>query len=277
MATKDNRIVLITGASSGIGRAVAEALAKEGYRVYGTSRKPSVAPDEDLMKGSFAPGFFKLIPLDVCDNASVETAVQTVLQVEGRIDILINSAGFAAAGAIEETTPEEAFSQMNTNFFGTFRMCRQVLPTMRQQKSGLIINIGSVVGLISLPFHSMYSISKCTLEFLTESLRMEVAPFGIRAVIVEPGDIKSGFTGARHIALAARESSYPRSNHSIQKMSDDEQKGPGPELVARTILRLVKKKNPPIRVVVGPIYKVFYLIKKFFPARFTEYIVKSMY
>jgi NAD(P)-dependent dehydrogenase (short-subunit alcohol dehydrogenase family) len=278
MTSTTQKIAFITGASSGIGRAAAEALAQLGCRVYGTSRNPQAGPEQDQLEGKAAPGFFRLIPLNVCDDASVKQAVDHVLNAEGRIDILVNNAGFALAGPIEETTPEEALRQMDTNFLGTFRMCRQVLPIMRRQRSGLIINVGSVMGLISLPFQSMYSASKYSLEALTEALRMEAGPDGIRAVVVEPGDTKTGMTDARQITEQAKQSSYgARFTRSIAKMAKDEQNGPGPETVARVIVSLVNKKNPPIRVTVGLTYKVFVLIRRLLPARLSEYIIQQMY
>lgn len=278
MTKLNTKIILITGASSGIGRAAAEALANLGCHVYGTSRNPQAGPEQDQMEGKAAPGFFRLIPLNVCDGESVKQAVEHILETEGRIDVLVNNAGYSLVGAIEETSPEEALQAMDTNFLGTFRMCRQVLPVMRRQGEGLIINVGSVMGIISLPFQSMYSASKYSLEALTEALRMEAGQDGVRAVVVEPGDTKTGMTDARQVAEQARQSSYgERFTRSIQKMARDEQNGPGPETVARVIVSLVKKKNPPIRVTVGFTYKVFVLIRRLLPARLCEYIIQQMY
>jgi short-subunit dehydrogenase len=278
LTQKENQVVLITGASSGIGKATAVTLARNGYRVYGTSRNPKTDPTQDIMNGDASPGFFKMIQLDVCDDTSTEAAVDFVMKAEGRLDVLINNAGFGMAGPIEEMTMEEVYSQLNTNFFGVVRMCRQAIPIMRKQKSGIIINIGSVAGLFSIPFQSMYSVSKYAIEAYTEALRIEVKPFGIHAVVIEPGDTKTGFTDARNISKSAESSTYgERFTRSVTKMAKDEQSGPGPEIVAKTILGVLNKKNPPIRITVGFDYKVLVFLKRLLPSRLVEYILSKMY
>jgi short-subunit dehydrogenase len=174
-------VVLITGASSGIGQALAYTLMEKGYKVYGTSRG---IKNEETIKAKNGSGFIKMIPLDVCSEVSVKNAVDYILQRELAIDILVNNAGFGIAGSVEDTSPEEALSQFDTNFFGVLRMIRAVLPKMREQKNGLIINVSSVAGLISVPYQSMYSASKYAVEAMTETLRLEVKPFGIRVSMV---------------------------------------------------------------------------------------------
>lgn len=274
------KIVLVTGASSGIGRSIAEHLAKEGYRVYGTSRKqqPENNTISIIQRGN-ETGCIKMIQLDVCSEDSVKKAVNYVLEKEGSIDILINNAGFGIAGAVEDTSPEEAYRQFDTNFFGVHRMCRSVLPVMRRQGRGLIINIGSVTGLIPIPFQSMYSASKFALEALTEALRMEVKPFGIKVALVEPGDTKTGFTGSRLFAAASGDSSVYRNSftRSISTMIKDEMNGPEPDIVAKVVTRLTGMKNPPVRVVVGFSYKIFALLKRIVPSRFAVYVVSKLY
>ncbi len=179
------RVVLVTGASSGIGRACAEFLAGRGYRVYGGSRR--------LVAGSVVES----ISMDVGDDASVHAAVSTILAREGRIDILVNNAGIAIAGAVEDTSVEEARDQFDVNFFGVLRVCRAVLPAMREQGAGYIVNIGSIGGLIAIPFQGFYSASKFALEGLSESLRLEVRQFGVHVVLIEPGDHRTGLTDNR--------------------------------------------------------------------------------
>jgi short-subunit dehydrogenase len=272
-------VVLVTGASSGIGKAVAEHLAGLGFKVYGTSRRAENGRLVHQGNGSNqdAKGFVKLVQLDVCDDSSVEQAVQYVLDAEGKIDILINNAGFGLSGAIEETSPDEAYSQFNTNFFGMHRMCRRVLPIMRKQGKGLIINIGSVAGLFAIPYQSMYSASKFAVEAYTEALRMEVREFGIRAVVIEPGDTKTGFTENRYFSEESKESVYKKSKDSVEKMMKDEQNGVSPEEIAGIVERLISKKNPPVRVTAGLIYKVFGFLKRILPARLVEFILSKMY
>jgi short-subunit dehydrogenase len=269
------KAVLLTGASSGIGKATAEHLAALGCRVYGTSRK---AGNGDIVfSDEKSQGFVEMVQLDVCDDESVKEAVAYVMNKEGRIDVLINNAGFGLSGAIEETSADEAISQLNTNFFGVHRMCRNVLPIMRRQKKGLIINIGSVAGLFSIPYQSMYSASKYALEAYTEALRLEVRDFGIRAVIIEPGDTRTEFTENRFYTEESRETAYPRSMASIEKMKKDEQSGAKPQKVAETIGKLMFKRNPPVRITIGLDYKVLVQLKRVFPSRLIEYILGRMY
>jgi NAD(P)-dependent dehydrogenase (short-subunit alcohol dehydrogenase family) len=170
---KDDSVVLITGASSGIGRCCAEHLFQKGCRVYGTSRRASRTDTT----GSFAASdTFTMMPMDVTDGNSVRKGVAHVIARESRLDVVVNNAGFAIAGALEDTTIQEAKFQLETNFFGALRVCRAALPIMRQQGSGYIVNIGSLGGLFGLPFQSAYSASKYALEGATEALRQEVKP-----------------------------------------------------------------------------------------------------
>lgn len=276
MHTPYGQVVLLTGASSGIGRAIAQGLAEEGFKVYGTSRSP--VTDDKIIKNDKGKGFIKFIKLDVCDEDSVKKAVDFVVEAEGRIDILINNAGIAIAGPIEETKPQEALKQFDTNFFGSLRMCRAVLPVMRKQNNGLIIIIGSVMGLISVPFQAMYGASKYALEAFNEALRIEVKPFGIKSVIIEPGDIKTDITNNRYFCEETANSSYGnRFTDSLEKMAHDEQNGPSPDVVVKAVLKLVQRKNPPVRITVGFTYKVFVLLKRLLPSRLVEYILEKMY
>jgi short-subunit dehydrogenase len=272
-------VVLLTGASSGIGKVIAETLVKEGYRVYGTSRKANDAgKDKPLSESGERMGSLEMIKLDVCSEESAIRAVEYVAGKEGRIDILINNAGFGIAGSVEDTSAEEAKEQFETNFFGVHRMVRCVLPVMRKQNKGLIINVSSVGGLITIPYQSMYCASKRAVEALTESLRMECAQFGVKSVLVEPGDTKTGFTGSRIYAQAARDSVYASEcKKAVETMERDEINGKRPETVADVILRILKKKRPPVRKVVGIKYKVLVFIKRLIPSCLEEFIVSKMY
>ena len=269
------KVVLLTGASSGIGKVTAEYLAGLGYRVYGTSRRcknGTLVFSDDNSKG-----FVEMVQLDVCDSRSAEEAVKYVMEKEGQINVLINNAGFGIAGAIEETSEEEACSQFNTNFFGMHRMCRQVLPIMRKQKKGLIINIGSVAGLFSIPYQAMYSASKSAMKAYTEALRIEARDWGIRAVLVEPGDTRTGFTDNRYYTAESENTSYPRSKSSIEKMEQDERSGKNPEIIARLTARLMNRKNPPVRVTAGLEYKIMVQLKRIVPDRFVEFMLRKLY
>lgn len=268
-------VVLITGASSGIGKALAEGLAEEGLKVYGTSRH--VEGKERVVSENETGGFFKLIRLDVCDDESAKVAVEYVAKKEGQINILINNAGFGVAGPIEETTSKEAISQLDTNFFGMHRMILNTLPIMRKQNKGLIVNIGSVAGLISIPYQAMYCASKYAVEALSEALRMEVKDFGIKVTVVEPGDTKTGFPLNRQYSEESKESAYKNSQKSVEKMMEDELNGPGPETVVKVVKRLIKRKNPPVRVTVGFSYKLIVFLKRLLPARLVVYVVSKLY
>ncbi len=268
-------VVLITGASSGIGKALAEGLAEEGLKVYGTSRH--VEGEETVVSENETGGFFKLIRLDVCDDESAKAAVEYVAKKEGQINILINNAGFGVAGPIEETTSKEAISQLDTNFFGMHRMILNTLPIMRKQNKGLIVNIGSVAGLISIPYQAMYCASKYAVEALSEALRMEVKDFGIKVTVVEPGDTKTGFPLNRQYSEESKESAYKNSQKSVEKMMEDELNGPGPETVVKVVKRLIKRKNPPVRVTVGFSYKLIVFLKRLLPARLVVYVVSKLY
>lgn len=273
-------VVLVTGASSGIGKAIAETLSGRGYRVYGTSRntKPGIY-NEIISPSTDSNGFLRMIRLDVCSEDSIREAVQLVLKNEGTIDILINNAGFGIAGSVEDTTTEEAYKQFDTNFFGVHRMCRNVIPIMRNKKNGLIINISSVAGLISIPFQSMYSSSKYAVEALTEALRMELKPFGINVSMVEPGDTKTGFTDKRvYVAGASENSAYRDKFHkSIDSMVKSELNGPGPNKIVQAVVKIINSKNPPVRITAGFSYKVIAFLKRILPARFVLYVVSKIY
>ena len=270
-------VVLVTGASSGIGQSIARTLSGQGYKVYGTSRNPGGTAGAHHQFNA-AGGFLQMIKLDVCSDESVDEAVEYVVDREGRLDILINCAGFALAGAVEDTTPEEAFREFNTNFFGVHRMCRRAAPIMRIQGSGLIINIGSLAGLITVPFQTFYSASKYALEAMSEGLRMELKPFGIKVVLVDPGDTSTGFTAHRVFTRASADSVYkPVFDRSVGRMIQDEQGGPPPDNISRAVLKIAACRNPPVRVVVGTSNQALALLKRLLPDRVVEFLVSKLY
>ena len=271
-------VVLIAGASSGMGKAIAEALSQEGYKVYGTSRKVQSSSIDEIAAAQDSKGFVNMIQLDVCSDESVEQAVNHVVEKEGKIDILINCAGFALAGSVEDTTHEEAFMEFNTNFFGAHRTCRTVAPIMRQKGKGLIINISSTAGLIAVPYQAFYSASKYALEAMTEGMRMELEPYGVKVSLVEPGDTKTGFTNNRVFAKKSKDSVYKAVfEKSVARMVKDEQSGPPPVGVVNAVKKIISSANPPVRVVVGPINKVLAFLKRVLPSRVVVYIVSKLY
>jgi len=272
-----SRVAIVTGASSGIGKACAEHLARRGYRVYGGARR--IPAGGVLVKPSAGEGFLKTFPLDVGQSASVNEFVSRVAEAEGGIGLLIHAAGYALAGAVEDVATEEAVAQFQANFFGAHRLYRAVLPVMRCQGYGRIIAVGSVAGLFPIPFQAMYSASKYALEALTEATRMEVAPFGIAITIVDPGDINTGFTAARKWAVAAQAGSpyQERCRRAVAAMVRSEQQAPGPEIVIREIDRLLERDGSPVRVVVGRQYKLVCFIRKFLPDKLVHRLLQRLY
>jgi len=242
---RTDRVVLITGASSGIGRATADLLAGSGLLVYGTSRTP-----EALDRATIA---WTPVRMDVTEQGSIDAGVRQVLDAEGRIDVLVNNAGIGLAGPIEETTIEEAESVLDTDLLGVLRLCRAVVPAMRAQADGLIVNVSSLAGRIGLPFQAMYSAAKFAVEGATEALRLELRPFGIRVVLVEPGDIHTPFTDHRLFVRSFDQSPYAtRMRRAIRRAEADERAGPDPIVVARRIRRILGASSPRVRYTVGP-------------------------
>lgn len=273
---KDSIVILVTGASSGIGQAIAKKLASDPTNiVYGTSRKTT---DQNTISAADS-GKIHMLTMDVTREDSVSTAIKQLIEREKRIDVLINSAGFGISGAIESVPVEIAKTQFDVNFFGTIRVIQKVLPYMRAQKKGHIINIGSVAGYIPIPFQSMYSSAKFALESISESLRMELAPFHIHVSIVEPGDTCTNFTKSRMKAgIEEIEALYsPASNNAVSVMEKDEQNGYPPEKVADVVYMLLKRKNPPMRITVGFEYKAIYIAMKILPTGLKQKILQKKY
>jgi len=270
MNERDAQVVLITGASSGIGRICAETLDAQGYRVYGTSRKP---PDE------VACGF-RLLQMDINDSESVAAGVQTILDETGRIDVAVNNAGFGYGGAVEDTSIDEAKAIFEANFFGVLRVCRAVLPTMRKQRRGLIVNVSSIGGLMGLPYQGLYCATKFAVEGMSEALRMEVKPFGVHVTILEPGDIHTPFTANRRNTAASQTHETYREPYqrALAKIEADEIGGDSPEVVAKALLHIVRQRNPKPRYIVGPFYeKLAVWVKSFLPATIFEKIIMKNY
>jgi NAD(P)-dependent dehydrogenase (short-subunit alcohol dehydrogenase family) len=265
-------IVLVTGASSGIGRAVAHHLHERGWRVYGTSRRPAAVS----IDGSGVP----LLEMDVTSDGSVERAVAELLTREGRIDAVVNNAGFGIAGAIEDTSIDEARAQFETNFFGTLRVCRAVLPAMRAQRRGCLVNISSIAGVVALPFQGLYSASKFAVEGMSEALRMEVAPFGVRVVLIEPGDFRTGFTSSRAVVTAAqRETPYaPLQAAALGVAEHDETSGATPETIGPLVERIIEARSPRLRYSVGPVSeRLSMLLKRIAPGWLFERTIAGYY
>jgi NAD(P)-dependent dehydrogenase (short-subunit alcohol dehydrogenase family) len=268
MERENKRVVLVTGASSGIGLACAAHLAGRGFRVYGTSRRTAISSTENLT----------MLTADVTNEYSVDKTVAAVLDREGQLDILVNNAGMGIAGPVEATSIEEAKQQFEVNFFGALRVCRAVLPAMRGQGSGYIVNIGSIGGVIAIPYQAMYSASKFALEGLSEALRMEVRPFGIRVVIIEPGDHKTSLTQNRQFTEMPPDAYRKSFATALARTAHDEQSGPGPEQIARLLYRIVNQRNPRLRYTIGPAaQRAAVWLKRLAPNSILEHSLRAYY
>jgi NAD(P)-dependent dehydrogenase (short-subunit alcohol dehydrogenase family) len=259
------KVVLVTGASSGIGKCCAQHLATLDYRVFGTSRQPLPSTSA-----------FEAIQMDVDDDRSVADGVDAVIQKAGRLDAVINNAGWGLMGPVETTTIQEAKAQLETNFFGVLRVCRAVLPTMRQQGGGYIVNVSSLAGTFGLPFSGMYSASKFALEGVSESLRWETRRLGIRIVLVEPGDFRTNFPRARRLTAASgTDNVYREAFERIRVAQEkDELNGPSPESIAILVERILRMPNPRIRYSVGlPSQRIVIPCKRFLPQRLFEWLL----
>lgn len=257
------RVALVTGASSGIGQATAVLLAAHGFTVFGASRTP--------FEGTRS---YTWLSLDVRSDASVEAAVQAVLEQAGRIDVLVNAAGYAQFGAIEETGIAEAQAQLETNLIGVMRLVKAVLPVMRQQGSGHIINISSIIGQVAPACAGLYATSKFALEGFTEALREEVRVFGVQVALIEPSFVRTGivlqqpttpiaaYTPARLAALHV-------ANAGFQKAME-------PGAVARVILRAVTTR-PRLRYLVGRDARALMMFKRLLPASLFERLCRRVF
>ncbi len=272
------RVVLITGASSGFGQACAQLLSQKDYRVFGTSRNASFNDQTNRDNANASP--FQMIPMDVQDQSSVETGMDYIFKQTGRIDIVINNAGIAIAGSIEDTSIDEFKIQFETNFFGTVRLCHAVLPHMRKQQVGYIVNIGSLAGVIGLPFQGVYSASKHALEGLTEALRMEVKPFGICVSLIEPGDFKTSITQNRIFTTASKHNSAytEKFQTALSLMEKSEMAGPSPDKLAVLVEKIINHPSPKVRYTIGNVdQKLSALLKRLVPASVFEKIMMKYY
>jgi len=232
--------VLVTGASSGIGAATARLFHARGFAVFGTTRAANPASSE-----------FTMLSLDVTSDDSVKDCIDRVLSQTGHIDILVNNAGYVLNGAIEETSVDEAKHQFETNFFGVLRTVNAVLPGMRQARAGRIINIGSLVGLIAVPYSAFYCATKFALEAYSESLWYELKPFGIGVSLIEPGYIRTNVSQAARTAAGLLPAYDGPRNRVTAAIKDGVDKGSSPGVVAKSIYDAATSRNPRLRYRVG--------------------------
>ncbi|HSV51489.1 MAG TPA: oxidoreductase [Burkholderiaceae bacterium] len=256
MKTKST-VTLVTGASSGIGEATAQRLAAAGYKVYGTSRRGAPASGQA----------FEMLPLDVTSDASVEALVKEVVRREGRIDLLVNNAGFGVApGGAEESSIEQARAIFETNFFGLIRMTRAVLPHMRQQGSGRIINMSSVLGFLPMPYGALYAATKHAVEGYSESLDHEMRTRGIRVCVIEPAYTKTPFD-ANFLEPDAKLDAYRAARVAVnQRVKEVMATADAPGIVAEVVLKAAHAANPKLRYTAGVLAGRLRLLRTYAPA-----------
>ncbi len=257
----NTRVALVTGASSGFGLVTAEKLAEVGFTVFGTSRS-----------GAGGPVSVEMLALDVDDDESVSRCISRLIARFGRLDVLVNNAGRAMVGACEETSAAEARALFETNVFGVMRVTSAVLPTMRAQGSGRIVNVGSISGITGVPFHGVYAASKHALAGYSEALRHEVAPFGISVSLVEPEAHRTGIAmsrPARQLAL------YDEGRDGVEAIIRGQiERGNSPIHVAETIARIASTARPKFRHGVGKKATLLYFARRVLPPRLFESLVR---
>ncbi len=264
-----SKVVLITGGSSGIGKSIGEFLHHKGFIVYGTSRNP-----EQVLNS-----VFPLVALDVRNTDMIIAAVAKVIALSGRLDIVINNAGVGITGPLEEIPASEIKNNFETNFFGPIEVMKAVLPQMRTQKAGLIINITSIAAYMGLPYRSVYSASKGALELITEALRMEVKTFGIHITNVAPGDFSTNIASGRFHAPLIKDSAYeiPYGN-TLKMMNEHVDSGSNPNEMAEAVYKIIQNPNPKIHYKVGVFMQKFSIVlKRILPDKVYEKMLMNHY
>jgi NAD(P)-dependent dehydrogenase (short-subunit alcohol dehydrogenase family) len=266
-----NQVVLITGASSGIGMATARLLQDSGYQVYATARQV------EKMK-SLGQAGVRLLAMDVTSEESMSSAVQTILEEAGRIDVLVNNAGYGSYGALEDVPMSEAKYQFEVNIFGLARLIQLVLPAMRRQQSGKIINVSSIGGRIGEPHGAWYHATKFALEGLSDSLRMELGQFNIPVVVIQPGAIKTEWNGI------ARQNLLKVSGHTVYRdlvqkhtrmLENADRRGSEPVVIARVIEKAIRTPRPKTRYAAGSGASVILFLRKILSDRTFDQLVLS--
>lgn len=258
------KVAVISGASSGIGKETALLLAKNGYRVFGLNRKPAEISGVEFIK------------TDITDKDSIKNAMAYIAEKTGRIDLLINNAGMGISGSVEHTPAERASYIFDVNFFGAFELARAALPLMKQS-GGRIINVSSLAAVIYLPFQGFYSATKAALNLLFSALQLEVKPFGIAVTNVMPGDIKTDFTSNRRKNEDDEGDYTERIRKSVAVMEKDEERGMPPSAVAECILKQAMAKKPKLNVAVGAKYKLIAFLAKVLPSGLINKLIYAIY
>ncbi|GAL65702.1 SDR family oxidoreductase [Jejuia pallidilutea] len=264
-----SKVVLITGGSSGIGKSIGEFLTNKGFKVYGTSRTPK----------NYSSSKFPLLALDVKDVSTIKTSVASIIEKEGTLDVLINNAGAGITGPIEEIPEAEIKANFDTNFFGPINVIKAVLPQMRKQQSGLIINITSIAGYMGLPYRGIYSASKGALEILTEAFRMELKPFNIQMTNVAPGDFATNIAAGRYHAPLQKSSPYHTTyGKSLELMNAHVDAGSDPDMMAKAVYKIINTNKPKVHYKVGEFMQKFSVVlKRILPDTIYEKLLMNHY
>jgi len=268
---QDKKVILITGASAGMGKEFARQLLQDGHIVYGAARRLDKMDDIRQLG-------VRILSMDVTDDASMVMAVGDIIGAEGRIDVLINNAGFGSYGAVEDVPLKDARYQLEVNVFGAARLIQLVLPYMRQQHFGRIINISSIGGKIALPFGGWYHASKFALEALSDSLRVEVEPFGIDVVVIEPGGIKTEWGGIamENLIKSSGGTEYGTLAKKVAGMvSAIDDKVPGPGIIAKLVKTAIAAKKPRTRYAGGYMARPALFMRKLLPDRMFDKMMLS--
>jgi NADP-dependent 3-hydroxy acid dehydrogenase YdfG len=276
--SEPSKAVLITGCSSGIGHATAELLAEQGWKVYATARRPETISDLKA-KGC------ETLALDVCDEASMSSAVQAVEDAEGAVGVLINNAGYSQSGAVESVPLDQVRRQFETNVFGLLRMCQLVLPGMRDQHFGKIVNIGSMGGKVTFPGGGLYHATKYSVEAISDALRFEVRGFGVKVILIEPGLIvtKFGDVASTSVGVADEGGAYAEFNRKVAKITAGAYQGPmsklgaGPEAVAKTIAGALESNRPKPRYPVTLSARLLITQRRFSPDRLWDLMMRAQF
>ncbi|UKM64221.1 SDR family oxidoreductase [Flavobacteriaceae bacterium GSB9] len=264
-----SKVVLITGGSSGIGKSIGEFLTQKGFKVYGTSRNPE----------KYSGSRFPILALDVKKVDTIRHTVSEIISKENRLDVLINNAGAGITGPIEEIPEAEIKNNFETNFFGPINVIKSVLPQMRKQQSGLVINVTSIAGYMGLPYRGVYSASKGALELLTEAFRMELKDFNVEMTNVAPGDFATNIAAGRYHAPLKNDSPYHKVyGKTLELMNEHVDGGSNPDVMAEAVYKIINTPKPKVHYKVGEFMQKFSIVlKRILPDKIYEKLLMNHY
>lgn len=264
-----SKVILITGGSSGIGKSIGEYLTERGFKVYGTSRSPE----------KYSNSKFPILKLDVNNKETISETINIIIEKEGKLDVLVNNAGVGITGPLEELPEEQIKANFDTNFFGPINVIKAVLPQMRKQHDGLIINVTSIAGYMGLPYRSIYSASKGALELVTEAFRMELKDFNIKMTNMAPGDFATNIAAGRYHAPLLENSPYKKPyGDTLNLINSHVDSGSDPILMAQAVLKVINTKNPKVHYKVGAFMQKFSIVlKRILPDKIYEKMLMNHY